>query len=636
MTPDTAASHEEIRAAIAAADLRVLVVCLYHLTGDEGWLAPQYQPARDVRLIGDPMAGFAPEVAEQLREALFNKLTSNDPQPAVLDPGEEKFGRMLSFFLGEAVPSEYLPMLREDFGFAPRLPDPEPLPDNGKRPTVLIIGAGASGLCLARSLEHAGYRWRIVEKNSAAGGTWAENHYPGCGVDTPSHFYSYSFTANPNWSRYFCGSDELRAYLQTFANAATLRERIEFDAKVTGAQWQTEDSQWLVDIESSIGSRREAWDIVVAATGHFNEPRGPMFAGEVEFTGRLVHTARWPEDLDLKGKRVAVVGTGASSMQLVPTIADEVASLTIFQRTAQWARPVPEYKQAVDARSAWLFRHVPMYDRWYRFAQMWRYGDGLLRFLRRDPDWEQPDRSMNRVNERHRVEIEDYIRTELAGDEALIEKCMPDYPPFAKRILIDNGWYSTLRKSHVTLITEAITNLQTAGIQTSDGGDHEFDVIIYATGFDVTNLAARIDFRGIDNFSLAQDWADDNPRALLGMTVPQFPNLFILYGPNTNMGHGGSGLWLAETQGRYVLDRLEDMVRLNLAAFNCKAEQRDTYTQRIDDLHSELIWTHPGTRTYYRTKNGHVRSPMPFRLVDYWQMTRSRGIEDFDTTSRAN
>ncbi|HCG69126.1 MAG TPA: monooxygenase, partial [Gammaproteobacteria bacterium] len=135
------------------------------------------------------------------------------------------------------VPSESLPMLREDFGFAPRLPDPEPLPDNGKRPTVLIIGAGASGLCLARSLEHAGYRWRIVEKNSAAGGTWAENHYPGCGVDTPSHFYSYSFTANPNWSRYFCGSDELRAYLQTFANAATLRERIEFDAKVTGAQW---------------------------------------------------------------------------------------------------------------------------------------------------------------------------------------------------------------------------------------------------------------------------------------------------------------------------------------------------------------------------------------------------------------
>jgi 4-hydroxyacetophenone monooxygenase len=243
---------------------------------------------------------------------------------------------------------------------------------------------------------------------------------------------------------------------------------------------------------------------------------------------------------------------------------------------------------------------------------------------------------MNRVNERHRVEIEDYIRTELAGDEALIEKCMPDYPPFAKRILIDNGWYSTLRKPHVTLITEAITNLQAAGIQTADGGDHEFDVIIYATGFDVTNLAARIDFRGIDNFSLAQDWADDNPRALLGMTVPQFPNLFILYGPNTNMGHGGSGLWLAETQGRYVLDRLEDMVRLNLAAFNCKAEQRDTYTQRIDDLHSELIWTHPGTRTYYRTKNGHVRSPMPFRLVDYWQMTRSRGIEDFDTTSRAN
>ena len=166
---------------------------------------------------------------------------------------------------------------------------------------------------------------------------------------------------------------------------------------------------------------------------------------------------------------------------------------------------------------------------------------------------------------------------------------MPDYPPFAKRILIDNGWYSTLRKPRVTLITEAITSIQSAGIQTAGGGEHEFDVIIYATGFDVNDLAARIAFRGIDNFSLAQDWADDNPTVLRGMTVPQFPNLFILYGPNTNMGHGGSGLWLAETQGRYVLDRLEDMVRLNLTAFNCKAEQRDTYTQRINDLRSELI-----------------------------------------------
>lgn len=631
MSSENFSSHENIRSALAAADLRVLVVCLYHLTGDDRWLEPKYQPSRDVRLISDPMAGFDEITAEELRDAVFEKLTSSQPELAITDPGTKVFARMLSFFLGETVPAEYLPMLREDFGFETPV---QPQHSNvNKRPRVLIIGAGASGLCLANALEQAGYDWRIIEKNAALGGTWAENRYPGCGVDTPSHFYSYSFAANPDWTRYFCGSEELRNYLQTFADERNLSRNIEFGTQVEAAHWDKARAQWLVDIHSDEATRQESWDIVVAATGHFNEPRGPRFSGEETFQGTLVHTARWPANLDLKGKRVAVVGTGASAMQLVPTIADSVASLTIFQRTAQWARPVPEYRQHVDERSAWLFRHVPLYGRWYRFAQMWRYGDGLLRFLKRDPDWELPNRSMNRINERHRLEIEDYIRAELEGHDDLIDKCMPDYPPFAKRILIDNGWFSTLRKPHVTLVTDAIEAVVPAGIQTENGEEHCFDVIIYATGFDVTNLAARIDFRGINNLSLAEDWADENPRALLGMTVPEFPNLFILYGPNTNMGHGGSGIWLAETQGRYVLNRLEDMTRMNLRTFNCKEEERDTYSNNIDKLHRELIWTHPATRTYYRNKNGQVRSPMPFRLVDYWNMTRSRGMEDFITTT---
>ncbi|MEJ7800146.1 MAG: NAD(P)/FAD-dependent oxidoreductase, partial [Ilumatobacter sp.] len=323
------------------------------------------------------------------------------------------------------------------------------------------------------------------------------------------------------------------------------------------------------------------------------------------------------------------------SMQLVPTIADEVESLTVFQRTAQWSRPVPEYNEPVADASHWLFQNVPFYDRWYRFAQFWRYGDGLLRFLRRDPDWPHHERSLNKTNDRHRREITDFIEAELEGRPDLLAKCVPDYPPFAKRILIDNGWFATLRKPNVELVTETIAGFTEAGIRTVDGVERPADVVVMATGFNVTDLAAHIDIRGRDGITLAADWADENPRAHLGMTVPGFPNFFVMYGPNTNMGHGGSGIWLAETQTRYITDLLVDMAASKIDAIDCRPSRRDDYSTLVDELHDQLVWTHPGTQTYYRNRNGQVRSPMPFRLVDYWMMTRAGDLSDFVTGSPA-
>lgn len=636
-TPDSTATEsldiESLDAALHAADLRVLVACLFHLTGDERWLADDLRPRRDVRLIADPSAGYDDETAAMIRSEVREWLLAEQATPVILDPGPERFGEMLSFFLGEQVPPEYEPMVRHDFGFdaSPATSD-EAESTAGARRRVIIVGSGVSGLCLAHRLDEAGFDWHIVEKNPDLGGTWFDNRYPGCGVDTPNHFYSFSFASNPDWTHYFSAGDELREYLQTFAANRALRDRIEFGASVTAAEWDAERNQWSVTIESPTGTRVEDADVVVTATGHFNQPVSPTFAGTDEFEGEIVHTAHWPEDLDLTGKRVAVIGTGASAMQLVPTIADSVAALTIFQRTPQWARPVPEYHLSVEPEAAWLFRNVPMYDRWYRFSQMWRYGDGLLRFLRRDPDWEHADRSLNKTNERHRVEIETFIRDELDGRDDLIAKCIPSYPPFAKRILIDNGWFKTLRLPHVELVTEPIADFTASGVRSADGTVHDADVVVFATGFDVTNLAARIDFIGAEGRRLADDWADENPRALLGMTVPDFPNLFVMYGPNTNMGHGGSGMWLAETQADYIVARLRDMAQEGLAAIDCLPARRDEYTEQIDQLHAELVWTHPGTETYYRNTNGQVRSPMPFRLVDYWTMTRTRGLEDFETT----
>lgn len=623
--------EDEVDRALAVADLRVLAACLHHMTGDRRWLEPPFQPMRDVRLIADPTAGFGPDEAAEMVATARAWLLDRPPSPAIADPGREDFAEMISTFLGEVVPTEYLTLIREDFGFEPADSEWHKPEAAGRSRDVLIVGAGVSGLCLAIKLIRLGIDVRIVEKNADVGGTWFENRYPGCGVDTPNHFYSFSFAPNPDWKHFFSPRDELHGYVKQVADDFGLRDRVEFNSTVESVTWNDDVGEWSLDISNNGERRTTTAGVVVFATGHFNIPVAPTFPGEDDFAGEVLHTARWPADADLAGKKVAVIGTGASSMQLVPTIASEVDALTIFQRTPQWVRPVPEYNEKVSADSHWLFEHVPFYDRWYRFAQFWRYGDGLLRFLRKDPDWPHPERSMNRINERHRVEMVDFITAKLADRPDLLDRCIPDYPAFGKRILIDNGWFDTLIEPHVKLETDSIERFTRTGITTASGTEHEADVIVLATGFDVTTLASRAHIVGQGGKTLAEDWADDNPRALLGITVPSFPNLFVMYGPNTNMGHGGSGIWLAEAQSRYISDLLVDMAEHDLAAVECRPERRDDYTTEIDRLHADLIWAHPGTGTYYRNQHGQVRSPMPHRLVDYWSMLREGGLEDFVT-----
>lgn len=619
------------------ADLRVLVMCLYHLTGDPAWLADPYRPARDVRLIADPSAGFAPEVQAEIRAAVKDQMRPDGSfaEPAIGDPGPERFHEMLSVFLGETVPDEYVPMLREDMGFDPGDTEwpAEVDADAAGRLDVLIIGAGASGIALASKLARLGIAYTVVERQDGVGGTWHANRYPGVGVDTPNHFYCYSFAPNTAWSRYFSPGAELRDYLDRYATEAGLREHLVLGTEAVAASWDEAQRRWKVTCRTADGpTHTRSAAVLVAATGHFSHPVSARFDGLDTFTGPVFHSARWPDGVSLKGKRVAVVGTGASAMQIVPTIADDVSELHIFQRTPQWVRPVPEYRMAVEPVARTLFERVPFYGQWYRFGQMWRYGDGLLRFLRRDPDWPHPERAVNRINDRHRTEMVDHITASLAARPELIEHCVPDYPPFGKRILIDNGWYATLCRPHVTLVTDPIDHVTGQTIVTADGTPHEVDAIVLATGFDVTTLAAAIDIRGRGGVALADDWADGDPTALYGMTVPGFPNLFVMYGPNTNMGHGGSGIWLAETQARYITDRLVDMVAGGIAAIDCRPERRAEYTAEVDALHAELIWAHPGVPTYYRNRHGQVRSPMPFRLVDYWHRTRSATLDDFDLT----
>ncbi len=609
-------------------------MCLVHLTGELRWLEAPYRPVRDVRLIADPQAGIAPHAQEEIRETAIGLLQAVARPPAIGDPGDTLLLRMMSVCLGETVPPEYLPMMREDMGFASGDPvwRAPPEPQQLAAVEVLIVGAGLSGLALGYKLAKLGVTYTIVERNPEVGGTWYENRYPGCGVDTPNHFYSFSFAPNHGWKHYFSPRHELQAYVERFASEAGLRPNIRFGSEVVGAQWREADKRWAVSLRTAGGNSQLHAKVLVAATGHFERPALPSLEGAEAFAGPLFHTACWPDDIALDGKRVAIVGTGASSMQIAPTIADQVASLAIYQRSPQWVRPVPEYSLPVRSGTKWLLEHVPYYATWNRFTLFWRYGDGLLRFLRKDPDWTQPERSLNRVNDRHRQEMADYIRSELAQRPELVDACLPGYPPYGKRILLDKGWFKTLCKPGVELVTAPIDHLDAAGVVTTDGKHRAADVVILATGFVVTDLAARLGIVGRGGRTLAEDWANDNPTAYLGMTVPGFPNFFCMYGPNTNMGHGGSVIFLAECQSRYISGCIVEMVERGVAALECRPEARDAWVRRVDEAHRELVWTHPGMSTYYRNRAGRVVSPSPFRLVDTWMTTHRPDFADFKMT----
>ena len=626
-----------LEAAVAGGDVRVLLMVLFHLSGDERWLSPPYQPKRDVRLIPERGAGLPEPVQQEIRQAVIAALLG-DRSPAVTSPGDALMVRMMSVCLGEAVAPEYAPMTREEMGLVSRAArwTERPAPARLSSRSVLIVGAGICGIALGHSLKALGIPFMIVEKADAVGGTWNRNRYPGCGVDTPNHSYSFSFGQRHPWSRYFSKREEIREYLDGIVDEFGLRERICFGTRLAGSRWDEQTRRWISTLVSASGTREHGSAFLVTAIGQLSDPSVPHIEGADSFEGPIFHSSAWEDGTTVAGRRVAVIGTGATAMQLVPTIADSVASVTVYQRTPQWSRPIPGYADPIDDSAQWLLKYVPFYAEWFRFNMFWRYGDGLLPFLRKDADWPHQGRSVNRINDRHRQEMVGFIRSELGDRDDLIAKCIPTYPPYGKRILLDNGWYRTLLKPDVELVDTPIGRITPAGVETVDGVQREADLIVYSTGFKVTEMAARLGIVGRNGIELGTAWANDNPTAYLGLTVPDFPNLFCMLGPGSGPGHGGSVMFQAECQARYISACVVGMEEQGIEAIDIRRDVHDRYVQRLDAEHEALIWTHPGMSTYYRNSAGRVFSVMPWRFVDYWSMTHDPDLSQYELTPSKN
>jgi 4-hydroxyacetophenone monooxygenase len=495
---------------------------------------------------------------------------------------------------------------------------------------VLVIGAGMSGLLTGIRLGQAGIDFQIVEKNADVGGTWLENIYPGCRVDSSNHMYSYSFEPNHQWPQHFSPQPVLLRYFQGVADRYDLRKKIRFETEVQEAVFDETRALWKVRVRAKDGAEEtlEA-NAVVTAVGQLNRPRLPDIRGRDSFAGPSFHSAQWAPHVDLTGKRVAVIGTGASAFQLVPEIAGKVKSLTIFQRTPPWIFPTPHYHDDVPEGMKWLLETIPYYDKWYRFFLFWMATDGLLAAVRADPTWNGPPNAVSAENAMAGEMIIEALKAQVGDRTELLDKVIPRYPLGGKRALLDNGaWINALKGANTEIVTDPIAEITPSGVRTQDGAHHDADVIVYATGFTASRFLSPMKIVGRGGQELHAQWNGD-PRAYLGMTTPGFPNFFMIYGPNTNIVVNGSIIFFSECSVRYIIGCLKLLAETGAKAIECKAEVHDAFNEKVDAANKLMAWGAPQVTSWYKNEAGRVTQNWPFALVDYWSATLAPDPKDF-------
>ncbi len=631
MSPEARLDDDaQLAEAVAIANIPTLLMMLTQMTGDLRWLEEPFRPLRSRGLGENDTGGLPDDIQVTIRAAALEAILAwrHGVPIALPNPEPELLVRMLSWSMAEKIPAEYGDLIADQVG----LPKPQAHKASHVPAgfTVLIIGAGVAGLCAAYYLEQAGIPFTIIEKGASVGGTWRDNKYPGAGVDVPNHLYAFSF-APADWSMYFALRDEIKDYLEDVANRLSVRPLITFDTTVESMAYQVQAQRWAVTVRSADGSLSVLNpNVVISAVGIFNPPKYPDIPGLDEFEGILAHTAEWPDDLDLTGKAVALIGNGASAMQVGPELQHRVGSLTVFQRSSQWAAPFEQFRQQVPDSIRLLLREVPLYRGWYRARLAWMFNDRVHPSLQKDPNWEHPDRSLNSYNDAQRRIFVEYVTSELGDRQDLLEAVLPTYPPFGKRMLLDNGWYRMLRNPKVSLVTSSIERIEPDGVVTADGIDYPVDAIVLATGYEVQRYLSELDIRGRSGQRLQDAWNDTDPRAYMaGLTVPDFPNFFIMYGPNSQPGHGGSVVAMMEWLMQYVRDAIKTMLDDGIGSLECRADVRDDYVASVDAAHANMVWTHPGVSTYFSNEHGRVVVLYPFRNVDLFHQTRQFDVDDY-------
>ena len=478
-------------------------------------------------------------------------------------------------------------------------------------PSVIIIGTGFGGLCMAIQLRNAGIEtFTLLEKASGVGGTWRDNTYPGAACDVQSHLYSFSFEPKHDWSRKFGLQPEILDYMQHCVEKYDLAGHIQFNNEVASAVFNEATNTWTV---TTTDGESQTADIIVTATGQLNQPAWPNIPGLDTFAGTTFHSARWDHNYDLSGKNVGVIGTGASAIQFVPEIVPKVRALSLFQRSAAWVLPKPDrpfykWEQA-------LFQKVPAWDRIYRSLIYWKNESRALAFTR-----------FNSLLELFAWQAKRFAKHQVRDPEKF-RHLIPDYKIGCKRILISNDWYSAVDQSHVELVSTGIERVVEEGVITTDGALHKLDTIIMGTGFAASEFLAPINITGRNGVSLNQAWTNGS-EAYKGITVSGFPNLFMLYGPNTNLAHN-SIVYMLESQVRYVLGCINTLNATPGTAMDVKPDRLRAFSEDVQAKLKNSVWD-SGCHSWYLDSDGKNTVNWPGFTFTYRKATREVNPDDYE------
>jgi cation diffusion facilitator CzcD-associated flavoprotein CzcO len=481
-------------------------------------------------------------------------------------------------------------------------------------PRIAIVGSGFAGIGMAIRLQQMGVTsMTIYEAAADIGGTWRDNTYPGAACDVPSHLYSFSFELNPAWSRAFGQQAEILSYLKHCARKYGVERFVRCNARVAAARFDETQQVWRLDID--IDNQREhiEADIVIAASGPLSRPKMPRIEGIERFSGKLFHSARWDHDYPFEGKRVAVIGTGASAIQFVPRIQPRVAHLALFQRTPPWIMPKPD--KSIGPRARWFFKHLPFTQRFVRNAIYWQLESRAIAFVVNPKLMKFPMKFGLSYLERR------------VKDPALRAKLTPNYLFGCKRVLLSSDYYPALCKPNVDVITTSIREIVADGVVTADGLHHRVDAIVCGTGFQVNDVGAPFDVTGVEGVDLGALWLRDGPEAYLGTSIANFPNFFMIVGPNTGLGHN-SMIYMIESQVQYIADCLRVLRQRGAKTMNLRRDVQKAFNARLQHDMQRSVWT-TGCHSWYQSKSGKVTAIWPGFTFSFRRRTRRVRVSEY-------
>jgi len=622
-----------IRRALDHADLNVARMALYLATGDES--------LTKIRLNKTPVRGGAaitttivPEDQESLKKKILEFLLTQAPRAEHSRLEDAEIRRLMELMSGEALSDKEFAYRRDmlaldEFPRAASWTHGKPALPEGFH--VAIIGAGMSGIITGIQFERLGIPYTIYERRNEVGGTWSINTYPDVRVDTSIIQYQFSFEKRYPWTEFFARQPEMRRYLEHVARKYGIMAHIRFDRDMQLAEFDEQSATWAMTFKRSDGStERGRANVVVAASGLFGVPKKLDIQGRDEFQGEILHTTQWRDDIDLSMRNVAVIGNGSTGVQLLSTIASKAKRVYVFQRTPQWITPRERYGAPIPEELRWLIQRMPYYWHWNMYSML-SIGIDPQNLQEMDPSWQNRGGLVNQRNDALRAFLTGYIESKVGHRPDLFSKLVPTYAPLARRLIVDNGWYEALLKEHVELVTDPIALLTPHAIRTVDNKERPVDLIVSATGFQTTKYVFPADYRGRGGVSLQERWEREGARAYLGITVPDFPNFFMHYGPNSQP-RAASLIAFQEIWARYTAQSVVALIEGGHRFMAPRREVFERYNADMDEAARGLVWLdkNTGGRNYYVDATGRSSVNSPWRVEDYYQYFARHSLQDFE------